>query len=59
MIKKRYNSKQNDSNNTPIFSYYNYGKQGHIKIECPNINKEKKKVVDKKRRRSPWKDVPT
>jgi len=45
---KRYNSKQNDSNNTPSFSYYNYGKQGHIKIECPNINKEKEKNIDKK-----------
>jgi len=45
----RYNSKRNDSNITPIFSYYNCGNQGHIKIECPNINKEKEKVGDKKK----------
>ena len=38
---KRYNSKHNDSNSTPNFTYYNYGKQGHIKIECPNINQTK------------------
>jgi len=43
---RRYNSKQNDSSNSSKFSCYNCGKQGHIKIECPNVNKEKEKVHD-------------
>jgi len=38
---RRYNSKQNDSSNSSKFSCYNCGKQGHIEIECPNVNKEK------------------
>ena len=46
---RRYNSKQNDSSNSSKFSCYNYGKQGHIKIECPNVNKEKEKVNDRKK----------
>jgi len=46
---KRYSSKWNDSSNTPNFSCYNYGKQGHIKFECPKINKENEKVGDKKK----------
>jgi len=37
---RSYNSKQNDSSNSSKFSCYNCGKQGHIKIECPNVNKE-------------------
>jgi len=37
---RRYISKQNDSSNSSKFSCYNCGKQGHIKIECPNVNKE-------------------
>ena len=36
---RSYNSKRNDSSNTHSFSCYNCGKQGHIKIECLNINK--------------------
>jgi len=44
-----YISKQNDSSNTSTFSCYNCGKQGHIKIECPNVNKEKEKVGDRKK----------
>jgi len=39
---KRYTSKHNDSNSSN-FTCYNCGKQGHIKIECPNANKEKEK----------------
>jgi len=46
---RRYNSKQNDSSNSSKFSCYNCGKQGHIKIECPNANKEKEKVDDRKK----------
>jgi len=46
---RRYNSKQNDSSNSSKFSCYNCGKQGHIKIECPNVNKEKEKVDDRKK----------
>jgi len=46
---RRYISKQNDSSNSSKFSCYNCGKQGHIKIECPNVNKEKEKVDDKKK----------
>ena len=36
---RRYNSKQNESSNSSKFLCYNCGKQGHIKIECPNVNK--------------------
>jgi len=46
---RRYNSKQNDSSNSSKFSCYNCGKQGHIMIECPNVNKEKEKVDDRKK----------
>jgi len=46
---RRYNSKQNDSSNSSKFSCYNCGKQGHIKIECPNVNKEKEKVDNRKK----------
>jgi len=46
---RRYISKQNDSSNTSKFSCYNYGKQGHIKIECPNVNQEKEKLGHKKK----------
>jgi len=46
---RRYNSKQIDSSNSSKFSCYNCGKQGHIKIECPNVNKEKDKVADMKK----------
>jgi len=46
---KRYTSKQNDSSNISKFSCYNCGKQGHIKVECPNVNKEKGKVGDRKK----------
>ena len=46
---RRYNSKWNDSSVTPNFSCYNCGKQGHIKIDCPYINKEKEKFEDKKK----------
>ena len=56
---RRYISKQNDSSNTSKFSCYNCGKQGYIKIECPNVNKEKEKFGDRKRRKRPRKDVPT
>ena len=41
--------KQNDSSNSSKFSCYNYGKQGHIKIECPNVNQEKEKLGHKKK----------
>ena len=37
---RRYNSKQVDLNNTSSFTCYNCGKQGHMKIECPNLNKD-------------------
>jgi len=61
---KRYNSKQNKSNNTSNFSCYNCGKKGRIKIEYPNINKEKENSYDKKKEKKPkercayiaWKD---
>jgi len=46
---RRYNSKQNASSNSSKFSCYNCGKQEHIKIECPNVNKEKEKVDDRKK----------
>jgi len=46
---RRYVSKQNDSSNTSKFSCYNCGKQVHIKIECPNVNKENEKVGDRKK----------
>jgi len=46
---RRYISKQNDSSNFSKFSCYNFGKQRHIKIECPNVNKEKEKVGDRKK----------
>ena len=46
---KRYTSKHNESNSSN-FTCYNRGKQQHIKIECPNANKEKKKSVDRKKR---------
>jgi len=48
---RRYISKQNDSSNSSKFSCYNCGKQGHIKIECPNVNKEKEKIGDRKKER--------
>jgi len=32
--------KQVDLNNSSTFTCYNCGKQGHIKIECPNLNKD-------------------
>ena len=41
---KRYTSKHNESNSSN-FTCYNCGKQGHIKIECPNANKEKENSV--------------
>jgi len=50
---KRYNFKHNDSNNIPSFSCYNCGKQGHIKIECPNINQGKEKSIDSKKENKP------
>jgi len=37
---RRYNSKQVDLNNTSSYTCYKRGKQGHIKIECPNLNKD-------------------
>jgi len=46
---RRYISIQNDLSNTSKFSCYNCGKQGHIKIECLNVNKEKEKVGDRKK----------
>ena len=49
---KRYTSKHNESNSSN-FTCYNCGKQGHIKIECPNANKEKKKSVDRKKEKKP------
>jgi len=48
---KRYTSKHNESNSSN-FTCYNCGKQGHIKIECPNANKEKEKSVDRKKEKS-------
>jgi len=49
---KRYTSKHNESNSSN-FTYYNCGKQGHIKIKCPNANKEKEKSVDTKKEKKP------
>ena len=49
---KRYTSKHNESNSSN-FTCYNCGKQGHIKIECPNANKEKEKSVDRKKEKKP------
>ena len=49
---KRYTSKDNESNSSN-FTCYNCGKQGHIKIECPNANKEKEKNVDRKKEKKP------
>jgi len=49
---KRYTSKQSESNSSN-FTYYNCGKQGHIKIEYPNVNKEKEKSFDKKKEKKP------
>jgi len=56
---RRYSSKQNDSSNYSKFSYYNCGKQGHIKIECPKEKvDDKKKEKKSKERRSyiAWED---
>ena len=44
---KRYNSKHNESDNSSKITCYNCGKQGHIKMECPNDNKEKEKNGDR------------
>jgi len=49
---KRYTSKHNESNSSN-FTCYNCEKQGHIKIECPNANKEKEKSVDRKKEKKP------
>jgi len=49
---KRYTSKWNESNSSN-FTCYNYGKQAHIKIECPKANKEKEKSVDRKKEKKP------
>jgi len=46
---RRYNFKCNDSNNTSNFTCYNCGKQGIIKLECPNISQTKEKGVYKKK----------
>jgi len=51
---KRYTSKHNESNSSN-FTCYNCGKQGHIKIECPNANKENEKSVDRKKEKKPKK----
>jgi len=48
----RYTSKHNESNSCN-FTIYNYGKQGHIKIECLNANNEKEKSVDRKKEKKP------
>jgi len=40
-------------NQTRNFTCYNCGKQGHIKIECSNANKEKEKSVDRKKEKKP------
>jgi len=50
---RRYNSKQVDLNNTSNFTCYNCEKQGHIKIECPNPNREKENNVDRKKEKKP------
>jgi len=49
---KRYTSKWNESNSSN-FTCYNCGKHEHIKIECPNVNKEKEKSVDRKNEKKP------
>jgi len=53
---RRYNSKQVDLNNTSSFTCYNCEKQGHIKIEYPNLNKDisahKRKESKPKERRA-------
>jgi len=49
---KRYTNKHNESN-CSNFTCHNCGKQGHIKIECPNDNKEKEKSVDRKKEKKP------
>ena len=46
---RRYISKQNNSSNSSKFSCFYCGKQGHIKFECPNVNKENEKVDDRKK----------
>jgi len=43
---RRYNSRKLDSN-ASNFTYFEYGKRGHIQIECPNIQ-NKKKCFDRK-----------
>jgi len=46
---KRYNKKP-DSNSTK-FTYFDCGKQGHMKVDCPNlVNKEK--AQERKRNKS-------
>jgi len=52
---KRYIFKQNYLSNSSKFSCYNYGKQGHIKIKCPNVNKENENVGDRKKEKRPRK----
>ena len=49
---KRYTSKHDESNSSN-FTCYNCGKKGHIKIECPNANKEKEKTVERKKEKKP------
>ena len=49
---KRYTSKHNEPNSSN-FTCYNCGKQGHIKIERSNANKEKEKSVDSKKEKKP------
>ena len=56
---KRYTSKPKRSNSSNL-TYYSCGKQGHIKIECPNVNKKKERIVlTGKRRRNQRRDVHT
>jgi len=55
----RYISKQNDSSNSFKFSFYNCGKQGYIKIECPNDNKRMRRLMTRKRIKRSSRDVPT
>jgi len=47
-----YISKRIESNSFN-FTCYSCGNQGHIKIECPNINKEKEKSFYRKREKKP------
>ena len=49
---KKYTSKRNELNSSN-FTCYSCGKQRHIKIACPNINKEKEKSFDRKREKKP------